>query len=425
MNDRFHITGRHLAGNVARAGRCCRLLLFFVIISLSSAVTALSAERGSAHAYLYLEPNSARFECLVPLREMMTLLGQSPESSITVEAQRKLCALAQEKTVDWLRMKVDGRDTPGAGTFRVMIVKGVPGRTEVLKPNEIVSSAEGMIGLMWEFDLPVVPEKIECTWISFSASLPALTTSIVAGSQSEEHELNAVAPSLEWINHGSLTMRSPLALVPPLPSVDSIRIPVISLLLVLLGLIAFVFKFRNGRKISGKSSLVIVVIVIGAVIFWPVVSVRITWPWKAVAAVSPEQAEQILTPLLRNVYRAFDQRQEGAIYDVLARSIEGDLLQRVYLQMINALMFDAQDATRARVTDLDVRVDSVRQMPKLQGFVADVQWTALGTVGHWGHQHQRVNRYTAKITVGAVSIDNGAPAQWKIIALEVEQETRM
>jgi hypothetical protein len=411
--------------NTVRAGNCWRLLLSLVIIFPTSAFTAFSAEHGAARAYLYLEPNSARFECLVPLPEMMALLGQPLENSLAAEAQQKLCALAREKTADWLRVKVDGGDALGADTFRVMIVKGVPGRTEGLKLDEIISSAEGMLGLVWEFDLPVVPEKIECTWNSFSAILPTLSTSIIAGSQSEEHELKADASTLEWINRGRLTMRAPLAIVPTLPPEKSIRIPMISLLLVVLGLIYIFFKLRTGRRISGNTWMIVAGVIFGAVILWPVASVNITPPGSVVAQVPPEQAERILLPLLRNVYRAFDQRQEGAIYDVLARSIEGDLLQRVYLQTISALTLDAQDATRARVTELGVEVDSVRMIPNLPGFVADVQWTALGTVGHWGHQHQRVNRYTAKITVGALPVGIGVPSEWKIVALEVEQEMRL
>ncbi len=426
-NDECRETGWHLTNNAARTSRrrCLRLFLFFGILFLSLADTAHSSERGSARAYFYIEPNSARFECLVPLPEMMILLGQSPESLLAVEAQQILRDAARERVADWLRVKVDGIDSPSSETFRVMIVKGVPGRTDVLKANETVSSAEAMLGLVWEFDLAAVPEKIEVAWTGFGENIPSLVTSIITGSQSEEHELTAGAPSCEWINRGRLTMQSPLALVPPLPPMETIRIPVVSLLWVIFGLVIFSLEFRKGQKASGKLMMLMIGILLGAVILWPVASANITPPWHAVAAVSTDQAERILSPLLRNVYRAFDQRQESAIYDVLARSIEGDLLPRIYLQTINALTLDAQDATRARVTDLDVQVESVRMTPGSHGFIADVQWTALGTVGHWGHQHQRINRYTAKVTVGAVPVGNGKSSEWKVGALDVEQETRM
>ncbi len=47
------------------------------------------------------------------------------------------------------------------------------------------------------------------------------------------------------------------------------------------------------------------------------------------------------------------------------------------------------------------------------------QWTAMGTVGHWGHVHTRQNLYDAIVTIEAV---DGA---WKITELEVIEENRI
>jgi len=47
------------------------------------------------------------------------------------------------------------------------------------------------------------------------------------------------------------------------------------------------------------------------------------------------------------------------------------------------------------------------------------QWTAMGTVGHWGHVHTRQNLYNAIVTIEAV---DGA---WKITELEVIEENRI
>jgi hypothetical protein len=46
-------------------------------------------------------------------------------------------------------------------------------------------------------------------------------------------------------------------------------------------------------------------------------------------------------------------------------------------------------------------------------------WTALGTVGHWGHVHQRKNRYEAVVTVAA------RDDAWKIVGLELRDEKRV
>jgi hypothetical protein len=126
----------------------------------------------------------------------------------------------------------------------------------------------------------------------------------------------------------------------------------------------------------------------------------------------------VLQALLRNTYRAFEQRDESAVYDVLARSISGDLLQRIYLQTTQALALEAQDGTRVKVSDLAVDVDSVKPVETGTGFIATGQWTAFGRVGHWGHLHQRINKYKANMTVQPVE---GA---WKLTGLEVLEEVR-
>jgi hypothetical protein len=145
---------------------------------------------------------------------------------------------------------------------------------------------------------------------------------------------------------------------------------------------------------------------------------RVPAPWAARETLAPAQAQEVLQALLRNTYRAFDQRDESAVYDVLDRSIHGDLLQRIYLQTTQALALEAQDGTRVKVTDLAVDVDAVKPRPDGAGFVAEGQWTAFGRVGHWGHMHQRINKYKANLTVEPVA---GA---WKLTGLEVLEEVR-
>ena len=53
------------------------------------------------------------------------------------------------------------------------------------------------------------------------------------------------------------------------------------------------------------------------------------------------------------------------------------------------------------------------------GYRIQGRWSALGTVGHWGHLHQRKNLYEAILTVEAV---NGT---WKLTGLELLEERRV
>ena len=48
-----------------------------------------------------------------------------------------------------------------------------------------------------------------------------------------------------------------------------------------------------------------------------------------------------------------------------------------------------------------------------------VRWTALGSVGHWGHIHMLQNLYDAVVQVEAID------GQWKITDLELLEEKRI
>jgi hypothetical protein len=52
-------------------------------------------------------------------------------------------------------------------------------------------------------------------------------------------------------------------------------------------------------------------------------------------------------------------------------------------------------------------------------FVAEVIWNVRGSVGHWGHIHERGNRYQATLEI--------APEhdRWKLVGLEVLDEQRL
>jgi hypothetical protein len=119
------------------------------------------------------------------------------------------------------------------------------------------------------------------------------------------------------------------------------------------------------------------------------------------------------------VYRAFDHRNESEIYDVLARSVDGELLRKLYLETIEALTLEGREGTRVTINEFSADITGVQPAPSGDGFITECQWTAMGNVGHWGHSHTRVNRYTAKVTITPVV------NAWKITQLEVSETRRL
>jgi hypothetical protein len=142
------------------------------------------------------------------------------------------------------------------------------------------------------------------------------------------------------------------------------------------------------------------------------------WFWLARGAeLSDDRARDLVSGLLHNVYRAFDFRDEGRIYDVLAASVEGDLLERIYLETRRGLELASQGGARAKVKEVEL-VD-LAVTPGEDGFLATASWNVAGAVGHWGHMHQRRNRYRAELEVAPVD------GVWKLRALTVLEEERL
>jgi hypothetical protein len=141
--------------------------------------------------------------------------------------------------------------------------------------------------------------------------------------------------------------------------------------------------------------------------------------WLASAAtVDDERSGEVVQALLHNVYRAFDYRDEEAIYDVLARSVSGDLLEQIYLETRRGLELASQGGARAKVKQIELVALEARAAGQ-GAFLADATWTVAGSVGHWGHVHERRNRVRARLSVGPVE------GVFKLIAMDVLEEERL
>lgn len=123
---------------------------------------------------------------------------------------------------------------------------------------------------------------------------------------------------------------------------------------------------------------------------------------------------------MKNVYRAFDFRKEDDVYDKLALTVSGDLLADIYLQSRQSLAVQQAGGAQATVQELEIReAIATRRDEGGLGYNVRAQWTALGTVGHWGHTHIRQNLYDAILTIQSID------GVWKITGMEVLEETRI
>jgi hypothetical protein len=387
----------------------------------SRAQTAPASPPPVAATFMYIEPYQTRVEALFGAEMFLGWLGEKvdPAVALTTEAQTLVSKKAVEKADHWCGIKDNGEAAKGR-LVSASFVKGEPGRTEPMKEGEAVAPKDSMIGIVWEFGTSPAPQTIEAQWWEWVAPVTSLPMKIFFGTHTENLEMTRALPFAKWQNDGRLPPPRPLAEVPMLPPETFLPIPVASLIWLVIGFAYYVLRNRTGRKPRGGWLGMIIAWVFVAAILSPMGVAHVRNPADKTASpvTTPNDAVRIANPLLRNIYRAFDYQTESQIYDSLARSVDGELLRKLYLDTMQALAIDGREGTRVKVSDVDVQIDNVTPGKDLT-FTAEGQWTALGTVGHWGHTHTRVNRYNARVTIHPVG------PEWKISGIEVLELRRL
>ncbi len=205
-------------------------------------------------------------------------------------------------------------------------------------------------------------------------------------------------------------------------SLGELRVPWVSLLCLvgLLGAVGWTaLRFRRGKPLRLPLAVGALSLAVGAAAY-PLAQVTVGRPTLMAGALDDERAAALLETLLQNVYRAFDFSEEEDVYDKLALSVSGDLLTDIHLQNRRSMAIQQAGGAQAKIKEVEVEAASAEQIDGAGlTYALDAHWTALGTVGHWGHVHQRKNRYEALVTVAA---QDGA---WKIVGLELKDEQRI
>ena len=178
-------------------------------------------------------------------------------------------------------------------------------------------------------------------------------------------------------------------------------------------------RVRRQQSLRLPLTLGTLLLAAGAVAY-PVAQLSLARPAMIAGELDDERAAALLQALLKNVYRAFDFRREEDVYDRLALSVSGGLLTDIYLQHRQSMVVQRAGGAQARIKEVTVeKARAERITGDGLSYALHGQWTALGTVGHWGHLHQRKNRYDAVITVRAEE------GNWKIVGLDLRDEQRI
>ncbi len=135
------------------------------------------------------------------------------------------------------------------------------------------------------------------------------------------------------------------------------------------------------------------------------------------ARIQTDQLKQPLTQLLKNIYAAFEHRDDADVYDTLATSVEGSLLKELYLHIKRSLIIAEQGGALSRMTRLEVT--DVKPLGAANNSTFEVTWKLAAETSIGGHLHLRTSQYRARLTL------SGKDKQWKLQKFQILDEQRL
>ncbi|NIO04201.1 MAG: hypothetical protein GTN74_06185, partial [Proteobacteria bacterium] len=305
---------------------------------------------------------------------------------------------------------------------RTSFVKYTMTRTFFIEQPERMPLNTAMLGVIITYLTEGIPQQVTVDWDLFSDRIQKIPTNAVDPAGPFPSYVTPGDNVLTWTNFLKNYQMPTVAKVTVDESLTRLNIPVASVLC-LLALLPVALQIRKRRQDKRPMGLLLglaVFLIAGSVFLFPYLKVSVARPSVIAPKMKNKEAVSVLHSLLKNIYRSFDFREEEDVYDRLATSASGDLLADIYLQNRKSLVVTQAGGARARVKEveiLDVAVEHLDDRPL--GLLFYAKWTAMGTVGHWGHIHTRKNQYEAKITVESVG------GVWKITDLELIEEKRI
>jgi hypothetical protein len=366
------------------------------------------------NVFLYAEPFEVRCEVIIRPTDLQYWvdLGLADLEAIPIDLQGSVKQTAAEFLQKNITVTVDGEArTPTLD--RIHFLRRTLKTSMVIDPPEELDIVSAVMGIIFVFPTETLAQNATLEWTLFNERIREIPAAATDEAGPLPSILRPGDQVLEWKNF----LKNPT-----LPTLVEIERPSGSLsgLLGFIGwfglILFFLLLARQVRRArQGLRPTRAWIAVTGGV----ALSTVLAFSESLDQGLDQERSETVISGLLHNVYRAFDYRSESDIYDVLDRSVSGNLLASTYLETRRGLELANQGGARAKVKEIALITVDARPAGGGTGFRARCTWNVMGSVGHWGHVHQRTNQYDAELTVRPV---NGV---WKITELKLLEEKRL
>jgi len=365
---------------------------------------------------LYIDPWTLRKEIVAEPQflEAGRAWAAAPERTTLEEVRAALApelhALLEEK----FPVRVDGREVdfePGRVRFLKLQEAAEPVE---LEPGEAVDPSQLRIAADASTPLPAIDSRVAGEWSWFPEGIERVEIGAAWPRGWDVIEVVAESPDFE-VDYELAADARAAPEPPPPPGVREIPLPWAS---AVLALAAGVFLGRGRRSTRLGSRLAAAACTVAAVIAWFTVRPVLRLAPERIGELASAEAEDICERLLEGVYHGFHFHEPEVQYEVLAEVLAGPALESTFLEARRTRERRDRDDTRVTVSEVAVIHAEPEPLGDAPGFSARCRWRTVGLVGHWGHFHQRRNRYQAELRVEVV---DGA---WKATGFELGTRER-
>lgn len=377
----------------------------------------------SLYSFIYLDRTEVRHEVLIPLATLGTILPLRHADPAFIDVAEQ--DVIREQISEWLSEEnpvlINGQQVRPQFPridFYSLNLSDFASRPEA----QPVSLASGRVGVIMTY--PAADDFVRTasvSWTRFYSAvtrIPAIVVPPVGElqrfefSRFHEPEKNVFA----WECPEEILPQLPAELPATVPPRPQLRISIVSIICLLLVLPAFGFISAPRSRAAVLAGIVIVA---GGSWKMNLAAVGVEHPLRAPPQIADDEAGKILTHLHGSMYRSLSFGGESRIYDALAAGVDGPLLEDLYLQLMESLRIREQGGAIARVEQVQLdppqRTGSTGTDASVMwpGFQCEASWVVAGTVEHWGHIHERQNRFDAVFSV------EPRDGHWKITAMDI------
>ena len=374
-------------------------------------------------SFLYVEPYEVRHEILVRVKDMEEWmdLGLSGDTYIEVDELEGLKQNIGEFLLEKNPVRIDEKEIRPI-LDRTNYVKVSLTGIKLVEVPERLEISTAIVGVIITYLTEGLPQEVTVGWELFTDQVQRIPATATDPAGPFMTYLTPDDNVHVWKNFLKNYTLPTVQEVSVRGSLGEIKLPLGTVAAVILLLPLGVFLIRRARRGEAVKWIVAVAVLvsIGGVVSYPYAQVAFARPAMVAGNLDDEQSRALLQALLKNVYRAFDFRDEEDVYDKLALTVKGDLLAELYLQNRKSFAIKKAGGAQAKIKTVDIQQAQAKRLESGSlGYAITGRWTALGTVGHWGHIHTRQNLYDAIVTIEAID------GQWKITDLELLEEMRI